>query len=236
MKVTLVRAEAEADNIRTFYFKPELAVHYTAGQYTELHIPHKHHDIRGSKRWFTLSSSPEDELLSITTKYAGADKSSSFKKALFSLEPGAVLEAAEPMGDFVLPKLIQTPLIFVAGGIGITPFHSMLKWLADTVEERPIKLLYGVRTEDEIIFQDTFRAAGVEPTIVVSEPSDAWGGERGRLSAELILGLEKPSDDTLVYVSGPEPMVQALGKDLLVAGLAKSQIVSDEFPNYDAIY
>lgn len=235
MKVILDHTHNEADNIRTFFFKPERPVHYTAGQYTELHIPHKNPDDRGTKRWFTLSSSPTDEFLTITTKYAGDDKSSSFKKALFKLKPGTELEAAEPMGDFVLPKLIQTPLVFVAGGIGITPFHSMLTWLAETIEERPIKLLYGVRSEDEIVFQDTFRQAGIEPTIVVSEPSDAWGGERGNLSAELILGLEKPTDDTLVYVSGPEPMVQALAKDLHKAGLRKDQIVSDEFPNYDAI-
>lgn len=235
MKVTLSHAKAEAANIRTFYFKPERAVHYTAGQYTELQVPHKHPDDRGDKRWFTLSSSPTDDLLSITTKYAGDDKSSSYKKALFSLQPGVVLEAADPMGDFVLPKLIQTPLVFVAGGIGVTPFHSMLEWLSTTHEERPIKLLYGVRSEDEIVFQETFKKAGIEPTIVVSEPSDAWGGERGVLSAELITSLEKPSDDTLVYVSGPEPMVQALAKDLHAAGLAKNQIVTDEFPNYDAI-
>lgn len=235
MQVTFVRSEPEANTIRTFYFQPERPVRYTAGQYTELHVPHRHPDDRGDKRWFTLSSSPTDELLTITTKYAGDDKSSSFKKALFGLKPGAELEAAEPMGDFVLPKIIQTPLVFVAGGIGVTPFHSMLKWLADTAEERPIKLLYGVRTEDEIVFQDTFRAAGVEPTIVVGEPSDAWGGERGNLSAELILGLEKPSEDTLVYVSGPESMVQSLAKDLHKAGVPKNQIVSDEFPNYEAI-
>ena len=235
MKVTFVRSEAEAANIRTFYFKPEQSVRYTAGQYTELQVPHKNPDERGDKRWFTLSSSPEDELISITTKYAGDDKTSSFKKALFKLKPGVVLDAAEPMGDFVLPKLIQTPLIFVAGGIGITPFHSILKWLHDTVEERPIKLLYGVRNEDEIVFQDTFRAAGVEPVMVVSEPTEAWGGERGHLSAELILGLEKPSENTLVYVSGPEPMVQALAKDLHEAGLDKHHIINDEFPNYSAI-
>lgn len=235
MKVTFVRSELEAENIRTFYFKPEQLVRYTAGQYTELHIPHKKPDKRGTKRWFTLSSSPTDALLTITTKYAGDDKSSTFKKALFKLTPGTELHMAEPMGDFVLPKLIQTPLVFVAGGIGITPFHSMLKWLAETDEERPIKLLYGVRSEDEIVFQDTFRAAGVEPTIIVSEPSDSWGGERGQLSAELILGLEKPSEDTLVYVSGPEPMVQALSRDLRKTGLRKNQLVTDEFPNYTGI-
>lgn len=235
MRVTFDHSEAEANNIRTFYFKPERSVRYTAGQYTELQIPHPHPDKRGDKRWFTISSSPENEFLTITTKYAGDDKTSSFKRKLFSLKPGTVLEAADPMGDFVLPKLIQTPLVFVAGGIGVTPFHSMLQWLSDTTEERPIKFLYGVRSEDEIVFQDTFRDAGVEPTVVVSEPSDSWGGEHGRINAELVLDLEKPSEDTLVYVSGPEPMVQSLAKDLHQAGLAKNQIVTDEFPNYDAI-
>lgn len=235
MKATFVKSVPEAANIRTFYFKPERPMRYTAGQYTELHLPHKKPDDRGDKRWFTLSSPPGRDLVSITTKYAGNDKSSSFKKTLFELEPGAEVEMAEPMGDFVLPKLIQTPLVFVAGGIGLTPFHSIAEWLADVGETRPIKFLYGVRNEDEIVFQDSFQKVGITPTIVVSEPSDAWGGERGRLSAELILDLEKPSEDTLVYVSGPEPMVQALAKDLHKAGLRKDQIVSDEFPNYDAI-
>lgn len=235
MKVTFNHFQDEAQNIRTFYFKPEKSVHYTAGQYTELHIPHKNTDDRGDKRWFTLSSSPTDEFLTITTKYTGDGKSSSFKKTLFSLKPGTELDAADPMGDFVLPKIIQTPLIFVAGGIGVTPFHSIFEWLAATNEERPIKMLYGVRKEDEIVFQDTFNKAGIEPTIIVSEPSDAWGGERGRITAELVLGLEQPTDDTLVYVSGPEPMVQALAKDLHLAGLNKNQIVTDEFPNYDVI-
>jgi ferredoxin-NADP reductase len=145
------------------------------------------------------------------------------------------MHMSDPMGDFVLPKLMQTPLIFVAGGIGITPFHSMLSWLADTGEERPIKLLYGVNNEDEIIFQETFDRARQHATIVVSDPSPAWGGERGRLSAELILGLEQPSEDTLVYVSGPEPMVEALEEDLKKAGLKKHQLVLDFFPNYSVI-
>jgi ferredoxin-NADP reductase len=233
MKAVLDHTRDEAANITTFFFRPEKPVHYTAGQYTELTLPHPHPDNRGTKRWFTLSSAPEQEFVTITTKFAS--KSSSFKKALRSLKPGTEVHMAEPMGDFVLPKLIQTPLVFVAGGIGLTPFHSICEWLAATGEVRPIKFLYGVRTEDEIIFQDTFHRAGVEPTIVVSEPSAAWGGERGRLSADLILGLEKPSEDTLIYVSGPEPMVEALEKDLRQAGVRKDRLVGDFFPNYAAI-
>jgi ferredoxin-NADP reductase len=234
MKAVFDHTRDEADNIRTFFFKTEKPAYYTAGQYTELTLPHGHPDDRGIKRWFTLSSPPAGEFLTITTKFANKD-GSSFKKALRHLKPGTEVHMAEPMGDFVLPKLIQTPLVFVAGGIGLTPFHSMFEWLASTNESRPIKFLYGVCSEDEIIFQETFDKAGIEPTIVVSEPSPPWGGERGRLTAELILGLEKPSDDTLVYLSGPEPMVQALAKDLHQAGLGKRQIVSDEFPNYSAI-
>ncbi len=230
MKAVFDHTRDEAADITTFFFKPEKPVRYTAGQYTELTLPHRNPDKRGVKRWFTLSSAPDGEFLTITTKFA--DKGSSFKKALRALKPGTEVHMAEPMGDFVLPKLIQTPLVFVAGGIGLTPFHSMLEWLAATNESRPITFLYGVRTEDEIVFQETFGKTGVEPTILVSEPSPAWGGERGRLSAELILGLEKPSEDTLVYLSGPEPMVEALEKDLRKAGVRKDRLVTDEFPNY----
>jgi ferredoxin-NADP reductase len=235
MNVVFDHKKPEAASISTFYFKPEKPVQYTAGQFIELRLPHENPDDRGQKRWFTLSSSPSEELISITTRFFG-DEASSFKKALFALEPGAQLTISDPMGDFVLPKLIQTPLIFVAAGIGITPFHSILSWLADSDEQRPIKLLYAVHDEDQIIFQDTFDRAKQHATIVVSEPTAAWGGERGQLTADLVLGLEKPSDDTLVYVSGPEPFVEMLEKDLKKAGLRQDQLVLDFFPNYSKTY
>jgi len=234
MKVVFDHKQDEAAAITTFYFKPEKPVRYTAGQYIELTLKHPHPDARGVKHWFTLSSSPTDEFVTITTKFAAKD-GSSFKKALHRLKPGAELLMSDPMGDFVLPKLVQTPLIFVAGGIGITPFHSILSWLASTRETRPIKLLYGVRSEDEIVFQDTFDKASQHATIIVSQPSAAWGGERGQITADLILGLEQPSEETLVYVSGPEPMVEALEKGLKKAGIKKHQLVLDFFPGYPGV-
>jgi ferredoxin-NADP reductase len=234
MKAVLDHTRDEADNITTFFFRPERPVHYTAGQYTELVLPHPHPDKRGTRRWFTLSSAPEEEFLTITTKFA-SEKGSTFKHALRRLEPGTEVHLAEPMGDFVLPKLIQTPLVFVAGGIGLTPFHSIAGWLETTHETRPITFLYGVRNEDEIIFEDTFRRIGIDPKIIVSDPSPAWGGERGRLNAELILALAQPPEDALIYVSGPEPMVQSLHEELHRAGVRKDHLVSDEFPNYTAI-
>lgn len=224
----------EAANISTFFFKPEKPIRYTAGQFIELTLNHEHEDDRGHKRWFTLSSSPTDELISITTKFA-SDKGSSYKAALQNLKPGTELKISEPLGDFVLPKLVQTPLLFIAGGIGITPFHSIFSWLAATGESRPINFIYGVRNEDEIVFQNTVTKAGVNPTIVVSEPSEFWGGERGHISAELVLGLEEITSDSLIYISGPDPMMNSLIKDLKAAGIPKQQIVMDGFPGYDQV-
>ena len=210
-------------------------MHYTAGQFTELTLPHDQPDERGIKRWFTLSSSPTQELVSITTRYAGDDKSSSFKKTLFALEPGAEVSMAEAMGDFVLPKLLQTPLVFIAGGIGITPFHSMFEWLATTGEARTIRFMWSVRNEEDIIFQETIDKANVHATLVVADPSEAWGGLRGQLDAETILGIEKPTDDALIYISGPEAMVETLEADLQKHGIDKRQIVGDFFPGYPQV-
>jgi ferredoxin-NADP reductase len=218
MNVIFDHSEDEAENIRSFYFKPEAPLVYTAGQFSELNLIHPHPDSRGIKRWFTLSSSPKDNLLSITTKYAGDKKSSSFKKSLFKLEPGTPATMAEPMGDFVLPKLIQTPLLFIALGIGITPY-----------------LIYGVKSEEEVLFQTSMAKANQHATIVVESPSAAWGGERGKLDAQMILGIEKPASDSLIYVSGPELAVEDIQNELIHAGIKKTQLVLDFFPNYQAI-
>ena len=231
MKLTFVRSKEEADNIKSFFFEPEQPIQFTAGQFAEWRTKHNNPDKRGQKRWFTISTSPNSNLIGFTTKFS-KDKSSTFKKHLLTLRAGDQIDISQPMGDFVLPKLIQTPLVFVAGGIGITPFHSILSWLAETNEKRDIKLIYGVNSEDEIIFQESFDATAIQPTIVVDNPSSAWGGERGSLNAELIMDFAKPSEDTLVYVSGPEPMVKKLEKNLIKAGLNRKQFVGDFFPNY----
>jgi ferredoxin-NADP reductase len=238
MQVVFDHHHDEANNITSFFFRPTKPFTYTAGQFIELHIDHNNPDNRGQKRWFTLSSSPTDELLSITTRIIpkSVGKRSTFKNALRKLQPGDLLTMSEPMGDFVLPKLIQTPLVFVAGGIGITPYHSILSWLAATNEKRPISLIYGVGSEDEIIFQDTFDKAHQHVTMVVKSPSSAWGGERGVLTPELIMGLAQPSEDALIYVSGPEPMVETLEKGLKKQGVSSQHLVLDFFPNYSSNY
>src|SRR5882724_8480449 len=128
MKVALDHVEDIAEHIKTFWFTPEQPTRYVAGQYTELYLPHDNPDNRGEKHWFTLSSSPTNSLVSITSKFS-PNNGSTFKRTLLQLPLGTQVTMAAPMGDFVLPKDKSIPLVFVAGGIGVTPMHSIVSWL-----------------------------------------------------------------------------------------------------------
>jgi glycine betaine catabolism B len=230
MRVTFDHAQNEAPNIKTFFFRPESPVRYTAGQFIELFLPHDNPDERGIKHWFTLSSSPSQELLSITTKLA--EKSSSFKRTLQALKPGDEVRMVEPMGDFVLPKDVTRPLVFVAGGIGITPMHSMIQWLHDNNEQRDITLIYAASTEDQLVFRDLFSSYKLKFIPILSQPSTDWTGETGKLDAARILRLIPKTSNSLIYLSGPEPMVETFVDDLEKAGIDKRRLVTDYFPGY----
>lgn len=232
MKATLDHIEDTATNIKTFWLKPEGAVHYTAGQFTELYLPHEHADERGQKHWFTLSSSPTEPLLAVTTKFA-VDRSSTFKQEMLKLKPGTELMLAEPMGDFVLPKDTGIPLLFVAGGIGVTPMRSMVKYLTDRNEQRDIQLLYAVSHDDELAFRDLFDSYSMRNrSYVAHEASPDWTGEVGSVTTERILQAIDGSKDMLIYLAGPEPMVETFDKGLKAAGVNKHRIVTDFFPGY----
>lgn len=230
-QVRLDHTEDVAKNIRTFWFKPEKPLDYIAGQYIEMFLPHDNADERGQKHWFTLSSSPTESLVSITTKHA-VDRVSTFKQILFDLQVGTTITISEPMGDFVLPKDAGLPLVFVAGGIGITPMRSMVKWLTDTNEKRDVRILYAASAPEEVAFRQLFETYGATLDVVLSVPSDDWHGRLGHVSGDLILELAGRDDEQLVYVSGPEPLTEKLETQLLAAGVAKDKLVLDFFPGY----
>jgi ferredoxin-NADP reductase len=231
MNVVFERTEEIAHNIKTFWFKPEQSVRYLAGQFTEIYLSHDNPDERGTKRWFTLSSSPTERLLSITTKFA-SHQGSSFKQCLAQLKRGTRLRLAEPMGDFVLPKDKSIPLVFVAGGMGITPMGSMVKWLLDSGEKRKIHLIYVVTEEDELAFVSLFQEYKLEFTPLVKNPDASYRGQTGSLSVDRILELARDDGKSLVYLSGPEPMIETFFKGLRAKGIANERLVTDYFPGY----
>jgi len=234
MQATLDRVVAAnpRGNAQTFWFKPERPMRYTAGQYIEMFLPHPDADNRGVKRWFTLSSSPSEDLISITTKLA-SDQRSSFKQALVSLEPGQTVKISDAMGDFVLPKDPTIPLLFVAGGIGVTPMRSMIQWLRDSAEQRDVTLLYAVNSLEELAFEDLFmHTPGVILKPIITNPPAEWQGLRGRLTSDMILQHLPTDPRGLIFISGPEPLVETLEKELHQKAIDKHRLVLDFFPNY----
>jgi ferredoxin-NADP reductase len=223
MRARLLRSEPLTDTVTTFYFEPEQPVYYLAGQFTELTLPHQPYDERGTTRQFTLSSSPGEPELAITVNFA--DSRSSFKRALRLLPAGSEVHLYEPLGDFVLPLNPATPMAWVAGGVGITPFRSMAKFLSDSRETREIALFHGVHDRSEAHFTDIFGAAGITPRI--SETS-----QESRLSAETVLRQLDSAAGRLFYISGPEAMVTAMRQDFIAAGVNPGDIITDAFLGY----
>lgn len=115
------------------------------------------------------------------------------------------------------------PLVFVAAGLGITPVRSMIKWLHDTGQQRNIKLLFAT-SPDEIAFSELFNTYTLDFRPITQE-------SRRKLAAESI--HQHAGNDALIYLSGPEELVETLYKQLKRLGIDPSRLVVDYFPGYD---
>ena len=224
MILQLISKENLVDNVWAFRFKPSEPLIYAAGQYVRVELPHDNPDDEGTKRWFTNSAAPYESILQITTRVTD----STFKQSLSRLEEGATtLQLIEnPDGDFVWQDS-ELPIVFVAGGIGVTPFHSILKQRVHDRFPLDATLVYGARTDDVPFKDELTEWSQTDPLLkvhyVVGKPLTV------EKLAEVVPGLSQ----SLVYVSGPEPMVQALVADLKAHGVPAEQIKLDEFPNYN---
>lgn len=231
---TLDHIDVLAPAVRRFWFRPEKPLDYTAGQFIELYLPHPNADSRGQKRWFTVSSAPSEPLFSITSRFTD-ERPSSFKQNLLQLTTGRRLQFADPMGDFVLPKDAGTPLIFVAAGMGITPVHSMIRSLHDSGEKRDVELLYTVRRPDELLFTDLFNDYGVAITPIISQPAADWPSSLRRVNLADLLSRANNKPGSLIYLSGPEQMVEYLNTELQKNGVAGHRLVVDFFHGYQSV-
>lgn len=221
MKLRLIAKKNEAGDIKTFIFEPEKPIIWNAGQYLIYSLPHDNQDIRGKMRFFTISSPPFEKLPSITTRVM--DKSSSFKNSLDKLKPGQTIEAKGPDGDFV----IENPngeYVFIAGGIGITPFISIIKQL--DYEEKPINITLFYTSKNNFVFKDVFDKISKKH----KEFKVHYLNERidNNTLLEKVDNLKK----YIFYVSGPDPMVDDLEELLKKLGVSEENLRLDYFSGY----
>lgn len=232
-RVKVVASTMFGTRTQDISFAPERSFHYKPGQYIEMTLPHGHTDSRGLRRYFTLASSPTEPELHLGVRYYS--DGSTFKQAL--LKPAQHDMAFGQLGgDFVMPDDHSKKLAFIAGGIGVTPFRSMIKYLSDKGERRDVALLYAERNEQDIAYANVFEEArqkvGVHTTYLLETPSQLANSYQGRVTPELVITLLPDYKDRIFYISGPQPMVRGVKKMLHELGVAKHQIKVDYFFGY----
>ncbi len=189
-------------------FRPRRRVRFAPGQYLELHLPHDGADRRGVRRVFSISSPPGGDDVRVAIRVP--EPSSSFKQALVGLREGERVRATGVHGDFVWPRG-GSPLLLVAGGIGVTPFLSQLR----SGEARDVVLVYGVPDGDVVPYREELVATGVRVVLVSPEPPtdlpDGWTHVAAPVvSGEVVDRAVPDAADRIAYVSGPPAMVSAV--------------------------
>lgn len=220
-----------------FVFTPDKKMDFKPGQYMELTLEHPKQDSRGIRRYLTIASSPTEKELRLGVKFY--NKPSSFKKTLIQMRQNQEIVASQLAGDFTLPKDINKKLVFIAGGIGITPFRSMIKYMLDKKEKRDVTLLYANWKQKDIAYKDIFDEAekqlGIKIVYSVAEESAVLTDGRscrGLLNKEDIIEEVPDFRERLFYISGPHSMVTAFEGYLKKIGVKNSSIITDYFPGF----
>lgn len=219
--LTLKSKEKLSSSVYEFVFTPDQKARFTPGQYMEWTLPHTKIDPRGNRRYFTIASAPEDDEVRLGMRIS--DNGSSFKKALEVMQEGGRLSAAAISGNFILPNDRSEKVLCVAGGIGITPFVSMMRSMIKRGERRDMILLYVCNTEAEFAYQDVIDAAaslGVQAIFIAGKP----------ITQQLVMDEVRDHKERTWYLSGPQGMVQAYKNLALSMGVSRGHIKTDYFP------
>jgi glycine betaine catabolism B len=228
--------------------KGKTPLNYTAGQFAFFDIGGVYNDPKGPIRHFTISSSPTENFIMLSTRI----RDSPYKQRLSTLEEGAKVKVRGPEGQFVLHEDYSKPAVFLSGGIGVTPFRSILKYATD--KQLPVKIIMfdSNRNRSNILFKEEFDEwADINKNLriiyTISEedreheqsPSSAakndWKGEYGRIDKAMILKYVDNNilENSIFYICGPPSMLKAmqtlLQKEIEIP---KERIKVEEFTGY----
>lgn len=234
--LTLVKRNKLADNTYEFVFKSDRRVSFHPGQYLEWTLGHFWPDNRGNRRYLTVASSPTEKEIRVGVKFYAPP--SKFKRALAGMKTGETISASNLSGDFILPKRKNQKMVFIAGGIGITPFRSMVQYLVDKRDKRSVILLYSNKSVHDIAYKDVFdhaeREIGLKTRYFVTDNDLSVPDfvEVGRIDPESIDKDIPDYRDRKFYISGPPSMVRGFRETLLHMGVPRRKIKTDFFPGF----
>lgn len=227
MKLTFIEKRKVEGDAVSFFFKPKRKFFWQAGQFLFYTIPTKNPDEKGVTRYFTISAAPSEGRISITTRIF--EKPSTFKKSLMKLKTGDEIEASGPDGDFIINNPKRN-LVFIAGGIGITPFRSILTEAYHKKQNLKVNLLYANRDEN-IVFKDELESLkDKNPNLRIDYFISPTQIEKGILIS--IVNGKSSIVNPLFYISGPTKMVKVYTETLKSLGIKKENIKTDYFPGY----
>jgi len=233
----LVGRELVAERTMSFRFAKPTGWSYRAGQFVDITLlDPPETDAEGNLRGFSISSAPREDMITITTRL----RDTAFKRVLRRVPLGTKVKIEGPFGDLRLHHAVR-PAVLLAGGIGITPFRSILvETIGGGALPYPVVLFHANRRPEDAAFADEFRSLARRdpnlsfvPTMTAMTGAEgAWDGERGHIDAAMLRRHLNGLVDPIHYIAGPPGMVQALRAMLIASGVDEDDVRIEEFTGY----
>ncbi len=233
-KVKLIEKKQIAENTSLYTFEKPQGFEYLPGQHVVIKLDIQSMPVQDTLKTFTLCSSPTENFLQVAMR----DGISDFKKTLQNLKAKSEIEIIGPAGRFVLQD--GKNIVMIAGGIGIAPFKSMIKYIFDKNLDYNIILLYSNPTKERITFYDELKNISHTETnltlkiinTLTQKTPDNWTEEQGRIDKDFIQKYISDCSKKDFYICGPPQMVKELEDNLEILGIASDKIFTEKFTGY----
>ena len=233
MQATVVETREVAKGTLLVTFAVENYPEYRPGAYFWVELPNRgHDDEKGLRRHISLVTSPTEGVVGLATRL----RDSAFKRTLAELQVGDEVVVEEPKGSFLLPEDTDEKYVFVAGGIGITVFRSMLRYVRDKGLPYEVTLVYSNRDRESAAFLDELEelegdVPGLKVVLTMTD-DEGWEGEARRIDAELLRDHLGDLGGYHFLVAGPPEMTDAVVDALDSAGVPEAQVLAGKFSGY----
>ena len=235
--VKLEKRQQVAEGTMAFCFGKPAGFEFAGGQSIDVTLINPPQtDAEGNTRALSLASAPHEPYLMVATRL----RDTAFKRTLKTLEPGNEVKIEGPFGSMTLHRKTNRPAVILAGGIGITPFRSMLVQAAKANTGHSLFLFYSNRRPEDAAFLAELQELARQhtnftlvATMTNLEKSQAvWTGEKGHISIEIVMKYVNDLADPIYYTAGPPALVAAMKEMLNEAGVDEDDINSEDFSGY----